>query len=395
MNILIVSVAPWCPSGYGTQTKHLSTRLRDDGHTVTILSIYGLECGAIVWEGIPVYSHAKDTHCNDVIHGYVELLQPDIVISLMDVWELKNYDSSFRWIPWVPVDHEPLPPMVADRLNPAWKILAMSHFGEKQLADAGFSSVYMPLGIAPEFTYNPIEGRQWRARFGINPDKFVVGTVGMNMYWPPRKGFDRLLEAFSVFYKHHPDAILFLHTSPHAVAVPTFDLYRVADAVGLPREAMMFSEFFYQALGYSEAQMAAMYNGFDCFVLATQGEGFGIPIVEAQACGVVPIVTDCTTIPELTAEGLSERVPWSDKYLSLGYSYQFEISIPHLVDSLEAVYLQLKSEGPLPASDGGFTYHHSLQMWASNFDWDRVYKTYWKPFLTDIQKELNPVVVSV
>ena len=45
--------------------------------------------------------------------------------------------------------------------------------------------------------------------------------------------------------------------------------------------------------------MANLYNCMDVFVLPTAGEGFGIPTVEAMACGVPICVTNYTTGYEL------------------------------------------------------------------------------------------------
>jgi glycosyltransferase involved in cell wall biosynthesis len=43
-------------------------------------------------------------------------------------------------------------------------------------------------------------------------------------------------------------------------------------------------------MGISDAAMAKLYSAFDVALQATVAEGFGLPIVEAQACGT-PVVT--------------------------------------------------------------------------------------------------------
>ena len=45
--------------------------------------------------------------------------------------------------------------------------------------------------------------------------------------------------------------------------------------------------------------MNEVYNIMDVFTLSTSGEGFGVPIIEAMACGVPCVVTDYTTTNEL------------------------------------------------------------------------------------------------
>jgi glycosyltransferase involved in cell wall biosynthesis len=44
--------------------------------------------------------------------------------------------------------------------------------------------------------------------------------------------------------------------------------------------------------GYTEEEMAQLYNMFDVFTLPTGGEGFGLPILEAMSCGVPTVVTN-------------------------------------------------------------------------------------------------------
>jgi glycosyltransferase involved in cell wall biosynthesis len=39
-------------------------------------------------------------------------------------------------------------------------------------------------------------------------------------------------------------------------------------------------------------QLGVVYRSADCFVLATRGEGWGMPVIEAMACGVPVIATD-------------------------------------------------------------------------------------------------------
>ena len=57
--------------------------------------------------------------------------------------------------------------------------------------------------------------------------------------------------------------------------------------------------------------MANLYNCMDVFVLPTGGEGFGIPTVEAMACGVPICVTNYTTGYELikSTDPENEKVP--------------------------------------------------------------------------------------
>jgi glycosyltransferase involved in cell wall biosynthesis len=54
-------------------------------------------------------------------------------------------------------------------------------------------------------------------------------------------------------------------------------------------------------LGYADG-LEYLYNGADLFVFPSLYEGFGLPPLEAMACGVPVIVTDCTSLPEVVGD---------------------------------------------------------------------------------------------
>ena len=52
----------------------------------------------------------------------------------------------------------------------------------------------------------------------------------------------------------------------------------------------------------SDEILATIYNAMDVFVLPTMGEGFGLPIIESQACRVPALATDFSSCSELVPE---------------------------------------------------------------------------------------------
>ena len=59
------------------------------------------------------------------------------------------------------------------------------------------------------------------------------------------------------------------------------------------------------------AELRDLYRRAWCYVQASAHEGFGIAVAEAMACGAVPVVTDCFSLPEVTG-GLGEYIPLDD-----------------------------------------------------------------------------------
>jgi glycosyltransferase involved in cell wall biosynthesis len=63
-------------------------------------------------------------------------------------------------------------------------------------------------------------------------------------------------------------------------------LRRLANACGIPEDALRFSDPIAYEWGLPPSSVADLYAAFDVLANPSLGEGFGIPIVEAQACGV-------------------------------------------------------------------------------------------------------------
>lgn len=56
--------------------------------------------------------------------------------------------------------------------------------------------------------------------------------------------------------------------------------------------------------GYiDDSMLRAMYCACDVFLAPSKAEGFGLPILEAQACGCPVVASNCTSYPEVVGQG--------------------------------------------------------------------------------------------
>jgi len=396
VKILWHSNAPHASTGYGVQTALFAPRLKGLGHDVTISANYGLEgsprmiAGDVPGSGMVILPAGHDPFGNDALLYDNEEQHFDITITLYDTWVYEpGITREFRWCPWTPVDHYPLSPRVRLALVTAFKPIAYSRFGQETLKEAGYDALYVPHGVDTEIFY-PVDKREAREEIGADPDVFMVGIVAANKGVPSRKAFDQQIRAFAQLYRKHPDSVLYLHTelaTPHGEEIDP-----IVEMAGLPGKAVAKCDQYKYLRGMiGQDYMRKAYSAMDVLLNCTKGEGFGLPIIEAQACGTPAIVTDCTAMSELSPYRVA--VDEDDRYYSQS-SYQWTPKVSLIARELEAMYAAA-TDGSLSAMEA------NARDFALGYDANLVTEQYWTPALEHIARMIEvgelrqvPVVIS-
>lgn len=390
MKILLHSNGPNVSTGYGVQAAQLLPQLKGAGIDVACSVTYGQQGSAGTWRGITMYPCGYEVNSNDVIHNHaLHHFEGDElggwIITLMDVWALQNpLIADFQVAAWVPVDHDPVPPGVLEFFERTGAVpVAMSRFGEHLLFDAGLDPVYVPLAVDTKVMKpTPVieldgQVRGARELLRIPDDAFVVGMVAMNKGWArDRKGFNEALRAFAEFQRRHPDAILYLHTEMHGKAegIPLPDLIKKA---GIPQEAIRWVDQYAYRLGVPDNMMAATYTAMDVLLAPSHGEGFCVPLIEAQACGTPVIATDFSSQRELASPdyGAAGWVVQGQREYDPAQRADYVVPfIFDVVDKLEKAYV---ADLAAMAKDA--------VAFASRYDAEVVFDQYWRPFLATLE----------
>jgi len=384
--VLMVSNAPWSPTGYGTQIKQLSSRMHRDGHKVAIAANYGLEATQTEWEGIPVLPKGYDGYSNDIVAAYAKDWArqnpdlPPVVFTLYDVWVFGQHPSweklDIPVVSWVPIDHTPVPPKVAGWCaRPSVTPVAMSHFGGQMLDNAGIAHHVIPHGIDTDL-YKPTEAVRdgggkyvtgWQL-MKVPTDVHVTSIVNANKGTAPvRKAFAEQLLAWSIFARERDDAWLYLHTEIGG-GMGGIPFQPLLEAVGAPMDRVATVNQYQYRLGIPDEAMAAIYTGTDVLLAPTLGEGFGLTVAEAGACETRAIVQNFTAQPELVEDGwkVSGQPLW-DPAQSAWFSTP---NVEEIVHALVESYA-LGAGNRSPASRD-----HIVQ----NYDADTLYRESWRPF---------------
>lgn len=390
MNILWQGVGPWHKTGYGQGTALFPRRLRDLGHQVAI-AITGETDGPRHplnhpdaketrrtgrWDGMRVIGPGRTEFAlpsrdqvRDACGG-----EPDLVLVLKDAWVLTPacYEP-YRTAVWLAFDTDPLGAPDREFFTASGaRAVCTSKWGLSRTRQAGLSdALYVPFGIDTD-QWTPGPRGAARDLLGLPHDVFIAGIVAANI--GPRKGWGEQLGAFAAFHAKHPRSLLLIHSAPeHPEGI---DLRELAVHLGLredveragPRDAVRFGSHSNMRPG----QMLTWYRSLDVLMMGTYGEGFGIPIAEAQACGIPVIGTDCTAI--------SEKIPHGTGWLVKGQrwwnpNHQSWWTIPNergLGNALEQAW-RGQHAGPKVIRE------HALA-----WDADRVTKNYWVPALEEL-----------
>jgi glycosyltransferase involved in cell wall biosynthesis len=201
-----------------------------------------------------------------------------------------------------------------------------------------------------------------------DPDAFVVMMNSANKgRTPPRKCWGENLLAFSVFAQSRPDAILYLHTDSSA-ALGGVDLPRLVRSCGIKADQVRIVDQYLYRTNIPQTALAALYSSANVLLATSAGEGFGIPVIEAQACGLPVIVSNFSAQPELVGDGwIIDGQPLWDPNQD---SWFFTPTIHRIIEALEQAYE--RERGVLSTAAMEF---------AKDYEADAVFAKYWRPIM--------------
>lgn len=316
MRILWHSVKPNIPTGYGMQTKLFVQGLCKRGYDVDVSCTSGLY-GAVeqvnyFGKQVRLFPHSSHSsvYGMDVVESHWKYCKADWVISFIDCFIFNpEVLSRMPWISWVPVDSDPVMVDNTKPLQASKYRLAPTKWGKGILAKAKMNSVYMPCAYSRN-EYFVMEGGMEQARVSISKvfkqnlpkERKIANVVSSNTGW--RKNFPVIFEAWANVLKVHPDALLYVHSDPSGYFSDGINLFKVMELYGVPEASVIFPplwEYSCGALGTNFLNL--VYNASNVHINACYGEGFGIPMIEAQAAGCPVVAPKFGGAGEVTKTG--------------------------------------------------------------------------------------------
>ena len=177
---------------------------------------------------------------------------------------------------------------IAEQIERASHLIVVSHSTARDVRSVLASRV-PPMTVvpaAPDAVFKPgVAADTTLAQHGLERDRFLLVVSVLN----PHKNIARLIEAYASSGVDVPLVIAGAHRD---------DTGRVHVAItrhGLEDRVRLIGRV-------SDEALAALYGSCRAFVYPSLYEGFGLPVVEAMACGAAVIASRSSSIPEVTAD---------------------------------------------------------------------------------------------
>lgn len=294
-------------SGYGRISAELNRNLIKRGYHIMAASLQYDGLLPAVYDGEPIPYHVASLQGKpnwpDCVVGMVSAYQPDLLMVIQDApfsQTVRNAPLDWSKLAFVmlsPVDGSPIYPAWVETAKQADGLLTISEFGVKAWAKAGVQAGLVRPGINPNKFYKiPDEGKaKIRQALGIAEDAFVLGSMCMNQ---GRKAISLMIKAFFDFAKDKPSARYVLDMDEMSLA--GWDIPALCSQYGWDKSKLIFRS---DCIRAGVTELRDRYNVLSAHMVLAHREGFGLPLAEAQACGVVSIALDYCSGTEVCGSG--------------------------------------------------------------------------------------------
>jgi len=128
---------------------------------------------------------------------------------------------------------------------------------------------------------------------------------------PGRKNIPAIIEAWGQFQPQLRNALLYLHMEASGTFSNGHNILALCEQYGVDMgTVVMAPQYAYLTGQLPQDYLRAVYQASDAYLNPSFGEGFGIPTIEAQACGCPVLVTKATASPELVFGGETMTGVW-------------------------------------------------------------------------------------
>ena len=182
------------------------------------------------------------------------------------------------------------------------------------------------------------------------------------------------MQAFSIFHQRHPDSVLFMHTSRKG----GWELDKIALNLGIHNAVKFHGPV--RARGPDDpvgVDGGVVLHPGPATAACSEGEGFGLPILEAQACGIPTVTTRFSAMTELCSSGW--LVDGQRHWVGGHESWWMTPDVEEIADRYETAW----KDARVPAV------REQAREFALEYDVDHVTTEFWKPCLEECERRFT------
>lgn len=418
--ILFLSEAAYLNTGYAKYSKEILTRLHaSKKYEVAEMSTYGSVSDqrrkSIPWKNYPVLPNPENQEESNLYNSNQVNqfgawrferacldFEPDVVFTIRDFWMdsfiyHSPYRRLFKWA-WMPtIDASPQNTEWISMFSDADYILTYSDWA-KRVIEGQAGNTINAVGVASPSAsdvYKPMDKAAIRNELGVPLDWNIIGTTMRNQR---RKLFPALIEAFGEYLRSTGDlkTYLYMHTSYpdagwnlaellhennissrvlmsyvcsncHGFEVSTFQ-----DAIKVCPNCKSYSSVPSNvSVGIDDAYLAKVFNIFDLYIQCANSEGFGLPQVEAAACGIPLACTNYSAMEDVVAKLGAYPISYS-KYKEL------ETGCDRAVPDKESIVNIIEEFISKSPEERNALSRYTRSLFEKEYSWDKAAKEWMK-----------------
>jgi glycosyltransferase involved in cell wall biosynthesis len=286
MNVLHWNISkPGSISGIGKYENELYRNLvkiaKSEGYELEVTRVQRSEnkiLGSTVLAWLFTYRCANA----DIVHATAQVIAPVVfirrprrlIITVHDLapmrypFEIRDLSEKIQWI---------LTPKALKKID---LIIAISEFTKKELIkmlnieEEKIRMIYQGVNHS---LYRPMDKESCRKHFGLNPNKKYILYVASNLY---HKRMDLAKRVFEEVRKSREDVVF----------------------IKAGYSEKLLGENILSFGWIKEDDMPKLFNSADVYLHTSEYEGFGLPILEAMACGIPVVASRRASIPEIVGK---------------------------------------------------------------------------------------------
>jgi glycosyltransferase involved in cell wall biosynthesis len=286
--------------------------------------------------------HSHIINFTDTKHDIPQVIQsisdlnPNVILSIGDNQILDLARVTRKPVIFIVTNGIGIAPPISSVQNSIFA--CTTYYAQKIYQKAGiFPSPYFPHGFDPDIFY-PGNREAAKKRLGWTHTEPTILMLGTNYQSSPkekrlrkhtdRKNFIGGIQAFSLTLKHKPDLKLYLHTNSYGAInlIEEVDKLDLSGSVILADLETPVGRTNVSINSASQQHIADLYRASNLLLFPSLGESFGVPILEAQACGLPVITTDAGPMPELVYTGTAVKAAPHPTYPGWGIPDTSELS---------------------------------------------------------------------